>query len=270
MKTNSFLLILFLLGTFSAFGQDEVKFYTKKLESGEIEVYADNEDITPYSIIYTAELQNMKSSKKFPHKFVIKPGEKEILIVKLIPEPKKSYSYKSGYSFFKGDMFAKHDDSHVYFLPFEDKKEFLLSQGYFGQFSHKGKHSLDFTMPEGTPIYAARGGVIIDTKSDSDKGCPTEKCKEMANFVIIYHSDGSFGSYFHLKKNGVAVKKGQEVKAGELIGYSGNTGWSDGAHLHFEVYIHREGRVETVPTKFLIGVGEVGELKPGMKYLSIR
>jgi murein DD-endopeptidase MepM/ murein hydrolase activator NlpD len=85
-------------------------------------------------------------------------------------------------------------------------------------FSHKNIAALDFEMPEGTAVFAARAGAIYSFKDDSDEGGPFSKYKNKANYVIVKHEDGSFGCYWHLKKNGVVVKKGNIVK-GQLIGY---------------------------------------------------
>lgn len=79
------------------------------------------------------------------------------------------------------------------------------------------------------PIYAAQDGTIIAVK-DND----TSKVS-WGNYVKIDHGGKIYTLYAHLKK-GVAVKKGQKVKMGDLIGYMGNTGNSKGCHLHFEVY----------------------------------
>jgi murein DD-endopeptidase MepM/ murein hydrolase activator NlpD len=61
-------------------------------------------------------------------------------------------------------------------------------------------------MPDGTPVYAAREGVIYSFKQDSNEGGVFRK-NEKANYIIIKHSDGSFGCYWHLQKNGVVVKR---------------------------------------------------------------
>jgi len=125
-------------------------------------------------------------------------------------------------------------DPYIYNLPFKENSKYRVVQGYGGLFSHYHTAALDFGMPVGTPIYAAREGLIYSYKDNSNEGGPLPKYKSKANYIIIKHSDGSFGCYWHLQKNGVTVKQGI-VKKGQLIGYSGNTGFVLRPHLHFSV-----------------------------------
>jgi murein DD-endopeptidase MepM/ murein hydrolase activator NlpD len=125
-------------------------------------------------------------------------------------------------------------DGYIYELPFKEGTGHKVVQGYGGMFSHKHKAALDFSMAEGTPVYAAREGVIYSYKNDSDEGGPFPSYQNKANYIIVKHDDGSFGCYWHLQKNGIAVKKGKVAK-GQLIGYSGSTGFVLRPHLHFAV-----------------------------------
>ena len=129
---------------------------------------------------------------------------------------------------------TKNLDSYVYELPFKPGTKHKVVQGYGGLFSHKNKAAIDFSMPEGTPICAARSGVIFSFKDDSDEGGLLPKYNKTANYIIIKHDDGSFGCYWHLRKNGVVAKTGR-VKKGEVIGFSGKTGFVLRPHLHFTV-----------------------------------
>ncbi len=129
---------------------------------------------------------------------------------------------------------TKNLDTYTYDLPFKAGTRHKVVQGYGGMFSHKYKAALDFSMSEGTPVCAARDGVIYSLKDDSDEGGPFPSYQNKANYIIIRHDDGSFGCYWHLQKDGVMVKKGRVAK-GQLIGYSGSTGFVLRPHLHFAV-----------------------------------
>ena len=88
---------------------------------------------------------------------------------------------------------------------------------------------MDFSAKSGTPIYATGDGKVSKVKR-SRRG--------YGNHVMIDHGYGYKTLYAHMKK--YAVKKGQKVKRGEVIGYVGNTGTSVAPHLHYEV--HKDGR----------------------------
>lgn len=88
---------------------------------------------------------------------------------------------------------------------------------------------LDFTAPQGTPIYATADGVVKEAGfSGSGYG----------NHVVINHGYGYETLYAHMVR--VKARRGQRVKRGEVIGYIGSTGKSTGPHLHYEV--HKNGR----------------------------
>jgi len=129
---------------------------------------------------------------------------------------------------------TKNLDNYEYELPFQKGSKHQVVQGYGGLFSHSHIAAIDFEMPIGTPILAAREGVIYSYKDDSDEGGIFSKYKNKANYIIIKHNDGSFGCYWHLKRNGVWVKRGH-VSKGQQIGLSGGTGLVLKPHLHFSV-----------------------------------
>ncbi len=108
----------------------------------------------------------------------------------------------------------KDDTSFVYTLPYEAGKKHRMVQGYFSHFSHKNRAALDFKMKRGTIICAARGGVVVRVKQDSNKGRLNKKYRPDGNMVIIQHNDGSRAGYWHLKQNGAMVKVGDTVVQG--------------------------------------------------------
>ncbi|MCZ4280576.1 M23 family metallopeptidase [Kiloniella laminariae] len=133
--------------------------------------------------------------------------------------------------------FTGHDPELLYDLPFAAQHAFPVSQPPGGQLSHFGPQqwAIDWAMPEGTEILAAREGRVIATRKNSDQGGPNESSKGEENFIWIVHPDGTVGNYLHLQKDGVVVSVGDAVHRGQLIGYSGNTGFSTSPHLHFHV-----------------------------------
>jgi murein DD-endopeptidase MepM/ murein hydrolase activator NlpD len=133
-----------------------------------------------------------------------------------------------------GSKVTNNLDQYIYELPFAEGTRHKVIQGYGGMFSHKNKAALDFGMPEGTPVHAAREGTVYSFRDDSNEGGPFPNYERKANYIIIKHNDGSFGCYWHIQKNGVVVKKGM-VDKGQLIGYSGKTGFVLYPHLHFSV-----------------------------------
>ena len=100
------------------------------------------------------------------------------------------------------------------------------------------KYSIDFLIPIGTPIYSAYDGNVVWIKNNSKIGGRNKnKYWNLGNRIVIKHKNGEYTAYEHLKYKGVIVKVDQKVKRGQIIGYSGNTGWSTiGPHLHFEVF----------------------------------
>lgn len=99
------------------------------------------------------------------------------------------------------------------------------------------RNSVDFIIPEGTQIKAALDGVVVDIKSDSNVGGAEKSFEQFGNFIEIEHAGGEYSEYEHLRQGGVLVAVGDKVKRGQVIGYSGNTGWMAhlGPHLHFMV-----------------------------------
>ncbi len=132
-------------------------------------------------------------------------------------------------------MGAPHDSSARYRFPFDGPRK--LIQGVNGELSHRGasKYSFDFEMPVGTPIRAAREGVVVRVVDGFTEGGRNRTLAGKANVVSILHADGTVANYIHLSP-GIEVKLEQRVKAGDLLGKSGNTGFTTTPHLHFSVW----------------------------------
>jgi murein DD-endopeptidase MepM/ murein hydrolase activator NlpD len=184
-----------------------------------------------------------------------------LLIVPLMAKGQDQYSVHD----LKTGKF-KEDSSYIYHLPFENKKKVFLIQAYESKMSHKGERALDFKIKKRTKICAARDGVVIALRKDSDKGGLKQNHMMDANYISIAHNDGSIAHYWHLQKDGVLLNIGDTVKTGHVIGYSGSTGYSAFPHLHFEVQGYdAAGKFVQLATRFYTNKGVI-YLRPGRFY----
>ncbi len=109
-----------------------------------------------------------------------------------------------------------------------------------GAYAGKGHNGIDFGIPNGTPLKAALAGTVIGTgNTDSVKGCYS-----FGKWVMIKHSNGLNTMYAHLSS--ITVSQGQTVATGQVIGYSGETGYATGPHLHFGVYVSSATQIVTL------------------------
>lgn len=100
-----------------------------------------------------------------------------------------------------------------------------------GAYGGKGHNGIDLGMPIGTPLKAALSGVTLGTgNTDAAAGCYS-----FGKWVFIKHANGLGTMYAHLSH--ISVEAGRQVSTGQLIGYSGETGYATGPHLHFGVYV---------------------------------
>jgi murein DD-endopeptidase MepM/ murein hydrolase activator NlpD len=229
-----------------------VKVFTRD-EGGVIHFYVQNLELATVTATFEVRLQNMKGTTHFPCTTVL-PGNQTAEVFALAPiKPDVHCDYSYIRSSLIGSADAVHDDSYVYLLPYAPGASFHVSQGYHGAFSHTGpdEYAIDWQMPVGTPIHAAREGLVVESKDDMDQGGPSLKYEKSANCILIQHPDGTIGIYGHLKKDGNKVKVGDRVQAGDFIGLSGNTGYTCGPHLHFAVFKAKNGRERmSLPVKF--------------------
>jgi murein DD-endopeptidase MepM/ murein hydrolase activator NlpD len=224
----------------------------------------DNSDPFPYSFEFfdQPQVENMRSiGEHFNNRYVIEGNTSKMRLAQFVPlDTKISFAFKKipRFRISRGNIWkTDYDVDYMYDLPYNKGGIFMVIQGYNGEYSHKNQYAVDFKMPEGTEILAAREGYVTEIKQDSNIGCPSEACVSQGNFVRIIHSDGTIAEYYHLKYNGAKVKTGDKVEKGQTIGLSGNTGWSSGPHLHFDCYLPGlKGKRIYVKTLFRINDGE--------------
>ncbi|MDB9990051.1 M23 family metallopeptidase [Flavobacteriales bacterium] len=257
---KNYLLLTFILITSLCKAEHKVKIYYEQIENG-YNIYADNDEFCPVSVKVDFNVTNLNINGGNNNVYVVNAkGKKQLLTSLKVSKNGKAYKF----SFKYWTNYGKHnnkeyDNDYIYDLPFKTSNQFKIYQGYNGTFSHQNENSLDFTMPVGTELTAVREGVVIKVIEKNKKNCGKEECKKYNNLIIIYHPDGTFAEYAHVKHNGSKVKVGDKISKGQLIGYSGNVGWSTGPHLHLVVFNQNLENRETLKTKFKTGDGNTSE-----------
>ena len=209
----------------------------------------------PLSVrIRLADAVNVVSEPELPEVFVLEGGvERELVTIGAL-DPRRSWRYQLKSEAVPGRINARHQPDRAYRVPLPAEGEFLVGQAFGGAFSHNepaSYHAVDISLPIGTPVHAARAGVVMDkARWFSGSGTRREYHGPRANFVRILHDDGSMAVYAHLDYNGVQVRPGQQVQRGQVIGRSGNTGFSTGPHLHFVIQVNRDMQLVSVPFQF--------------------
>lgn len=126
-------------------------------------------------------------------------------------------------------------DSSPYILPYPINASYPVTNTtghYIRANGGVGLYAIDFAMPIGTPIHAARAGIVVAVRDSFTDGNGVDLEE---NFVFIRHADRTIGRYFHLTKDGARVDVGDTVAQGDLLAFSGNTGQTAGPNLHFDV-----------------------------------
>jgi murein DD-endopeptidase MepM/ murein hydrolase activator NlpD len=268
---------LILMALFAAVGrayaqEDLVRVYGERNENDGYDFYADsNHIIETFVTVDFRRLVNLDAEVEFPYTRTLEPGAERVHLFTLeLDDPTKRRGYSVSYSFARGDPTeARHDDSFRYLLPFAHGTKHRVTQGYQGDFTHFGEneYAVDFDLEVGTPVHAARAGLVVEVKEDSRMGGPAARYGEHGNYILVAHEDGSVANYVHLKPGGSIVAVGDRVEAGEHIGYSGNTGRSAGPHLHFDVRVPLEdGTMQSIPTVFRDHTGAAVALEEGRYY----
>lgn len=247
--------------------QNNLRIFAEK-EYGNTVLYADNLELCPVSVLLTLTLDNLQADESPDHIYLVPPATKKYRLVTLTRSNRRRTKYTYHYMAVFGDVHQNtYDRNYLYDLPYAKGKQYRVEQGYNGVFSHRGENSLDFNMKQGTPVRAAREGLVIAVVQRFSESCWSDACRDKANYVLVYHSDGTIGDYSHLQYNGARVVIGDTVRKGQLIALSGNTGYTRGPHLHFDCYLPGIENKRTVMTRFRITTGKTwAYLKEGKWY----
>lgn len=132
-------------------------------------------------------------------------------------------------------------------------RSFYLQDRLVSDF-HKGIDLIDKN-EKNDHIIAFEDGIVIETR-DSVEGY--DATKSAGNYVYIKHDNNYTTRYLHMKLGSVRVKKGDKVKKGSIIGYTGATGYVTGTHVHFEI---RNNNIAEDPLPYLEGTNKIIKTK---------
>lgn len=220
---------------------------------GLTQISVENKESTDMTATIEINAVNMDCSVKLPFTLTVPAGSTTPAFTLKPKDPNGEWSYNWVNHYTVGRVDAQHDDAYLYTLPYMPGAIYKVSQGYHGTYSHKGpdEYAIDWKMPEGTPVLAAREGVVVSVKDNSNRGGPSRKFEDDANLIVVQHKDGTMAHYCHLQGKSAKVKVGEKVRPGDMLALSGNTGFTSGPHLHFAVFKAKNGfGRETIPVKF--------------------
>lgn len=194
---------------------------------------------------------NIAATPALPRRIVLAANAERSLTVLSAIAPEVRSAASISCTAVIGDPRAAPDSDASYRVPFYPGTAFVVAQGYNGRFSHndlQSQYAIDFAVPEGTPVIAARSGVVMEVENEfRGHGVDMEKFGDRANYVRILHADGSMALYAHLSPESSIVRPGEKVRAGEFLAKSGTTGFATGPHLHFAVQRNAGMELRSMP-----------------------
>jgi murein DD-endopeptidase MepM/ murein hydrolase activator NlpD len=234
-----------------------------------VDLFARNLQPHAVTVSLRARTRNLQAEGRNPSTHTV-DGHGRVRLLRLSPiDGSQDWGYRYFYDWTVGSLTPEHDSTYLYRLPFAPGGSYRVLQGFGTGFTHNGleEFTVDFDVPEGTAVHAAREGVVARIEEAHDRSCFGDGCGRFANYIVIVHADGTTGEYYHLQKGGALVEVGQSVRRGQRIGLSGNTGNSTMPHLHFGVYrAEAWGRTQSLPFRFVTRGGIVERPRSGRHY----
>ena len=234
----------------------------QRAEQNGVTLIAQNTYYAPVQIAFRLRpIENVSPDTRRSGVATLPPRSETALVVVGKSAEDVDLRFDSEFEFLPGEPGALHRPDEPYRLPYALSSSIRVSQAYPDVKTHgdpASQYAIDFAMPIGTDVFAARDGVVIEVASDFfESGTDYQVDGPRANVVRILHDDGTMGLYVHLNWNTIRVVPGQRVSRGEYLADSGNTGFSTGPHLHFVVQRNQGGALVAVPLEFASASGSV-------------
>ncbi|PWT70760.1 MAG: hypothetical protein C5B59_20385 [Bacteroidetes bacterium] len=287
-----FILCLFSIIYFSSYAQKILEISYDQDAQGNCTFYCNNNGYNDFILqIEFTSLNNATADRSLPYREEIKPGKTRLFkLSKQVVENPMGFRYMTSY--IKGCINPKVNPDFVYLLPIAPGKEAQVYE--MVNLSEQKKASANPTvngqelipnpkdwyvvrlrMKPGDTIYSARRGVVTQVDMSSGLNDSGVASAGHENFVEIVHADCSFGHYGIFKKNGVFVKPGQTVEAGQPIGLVGGDRFGRGSEARFSVFYNIETNDQDghgvfsafVPLKFWTKNNGAAKIKHGASYV---
>lgn len=214
------------------------------------------------------DAENVTSEPPLPARFVLAGQTEQPLLKIKAKDPSLSFSYRLSYKQMIGPPLDRLPAEVNYYPPFPLGLQFPISQGFDNEETHSkppNQYAVDIVMPIGTPVLAARSGRVMDMEDNFHGAAQTERYLARANQIRVLHDDGTMAVYAHLQANSIRIRPGAKVKRGQWIASSGNTGYSNGPHLHFVIQLNVGMSLESLPFRFATPTG--GTMTPAQRMM---
>lgn len=272
MKTRLLCALLFVVSSrLFAAGNDHTGFRVIQKETdGGVTLIMESDYCSEFTVTLGANLKNMTSSRSVPFT-VDAAGRTSFVLARFtVTDTTKPSRFDYHYNWEYGGRRQATTNDADYAMPFGPGR-YVVLQGPRGTYSHfagsGSENAVDWDVPEGTTVCAAREGRVVGVRDDSTFSGTDPKLKPLANYVIIKHADGTFADYHHLQTDGALVKLGDQVKTAQPIGRSGSTGFSSKPHLHFMVFQAIDGKkVLSLPFRLKTDHGTFTDFIRGRSY----